>query len=182
MTERRVVVTGLGIVCPTGNDLDTAWQNILAGKSGAAPITGQLAIQKVYLKDASFEAPNSPQAFTKELNPSADVHFSNQTNALDDDNHEVILSVTVKVTQDDEAIYLVEVQQAGIFTIQGFPAEHVPAILATACPNTLFPFAREAICELVVKGGFPQLLLAPVNFEVLYAQEMQRRQSGVQTQ
>ena len=73
---------------------------------------------------------------------------------------------------------LVEVQQAGVFTIRGFAAEHLPAILATVCPNTLFPFAREAICDVVIKGGFPQLLLAPVNFEMLYAQELRRRQGG----
>lgn len=144
--------------------------------------TGQLGIQKLYLKDVSFEAPNSPMVFTRgELNPSADVHFANQTTALDQDNHEVVLTVTVNVKQDEEVVYLIEVQQAGIFTIKGFPEQHLPAILATACPNTLFPFAREAICDLVVKGGFPQLLLAPVNFEVLYAQEMQRRQQENQT-
>ena len=142
------------------------------------PITGQLAIQKIYVKDISFEAPNSPSVFSGELNPSADVHFANKTTALDADNHEVVLTVTVKVQQEDRTIYLVEVQQAGIFTIRGFAEEHLPAILATACPNTLFPFAREAICELIIKGGFPQLLLAPVNFEVLYAQELQRRQAS----
>lgn len=145
-------------------------------------VTGQLAIQKIYLKDVSFEAPNSPAVFTGDLNPSADVHFANKTTALDDDNHEVVLTVTVKVQQDSQSIYLVEVQQAGIFTIRGFPEQHLPAILATACPNSLFPFAREAICDLVVKGGFPQLLLAPVNFEVLYAQELQRRQGSATTQ
>lgn len=142
------------------------------------PVTGQLAIQKIYVKDLSFEAPNSPAMFAGELNPSADVHFENRTTALDEDNHEVVLTVTVKVQQDDRTVYLVEVQQAGIFTIRGFPEQHLPAILATACPNTLFPFAREAICDIVVKGGFPQLLLAPVNFEMLYAQELQRRQGA----
>lgn len=143
----------------------------------AQSISGQLAIQKIYLKDMSFEAPNSPQVFTSELNPSADVQFQNRTTALDADNHEVVLTVTVKVQNDERTVYLVEVQQAGVFTIRGFPAEHLPAILATACPNTLFPFAREAICDIVTKGGFPQLLLAPVNFEVLYAQELKRRQA-----
>ncbi|MEQ8660438.1 MAG: protein-export chaperone SecB [Gammaproteobacteria bacterium] len=142
------------------------------------PITGQLAIQKLYLKDLSFEAPNSPQVFSQQLNPTADVQFNNATTALDNDNHEVVLTVTVKVQQEERTVYLVEVQQAGIFTVRGFPAEHLPAILATACPNTLFPFAREAICDVVVKGGFPQLLLAPVNFEILYAQEMRRRQAS----
>ena len=141
-------------------------------------ITGQLAIQKIYVKDVSFEAPNSPAVFTGELNPTADVHFANRTTALDAENHEVVLTVTVKVRQEERTIYLVEVQQAGIFTVRGFPAEHLGAILATACPNTLFPFAREVICELGMKGGFPQLLLAPVNFEILYAQEVQRRMAS----
>ena len=149
----------------------------LDAPGAAAGVTGQLAIQKIYIKDLSFEAPNSPLIFTDQLNPSADVQFSNRTTALDADNHEVVLTVTVKVQQDERTVYLVEVQQAGIFTVRGFPAEHLPAILATACPNTLFPFAREAICDLVTKGGFPQLLLAPVNFEILYAQEMRRRAS-----
>lgn len=146
--------------------------------AAAQNVTGQLAIQKIYIKDASFEAPNTPMVFTSELNPTADVQFQNRTTPLDSDNHEVVLTVTVKVTQDDKTVYLVEVQQAGIFTVRGFPEEHLGAILATACPNALFPFAREAVSELVTKGGFPQLLLAPVNFEVLYAQELQRRQSA----
>lgn len=155
-----------------------AEENAQDAAGGDQAITGQLAIQKIYVKDISFEAPNSPRVFTSELNPSADVNFANKTTALDADNHEVVLTVTVKVQQDDRTIYLVEVQQAGIFTIRGFAEEHLPAILATACPNTLFPFAREAICDLVIKGGFPQLLLAPVNFEILYAQELQRRQAA----
>lgn len=141
------------------------------------PVTGQLGIQKIYVKDVSFESPAAPRVFTSEMNPSADVHFTNKATALDADNHEVVLTVTVKVEQEDQTVYLVEVQQAGIFTVRGFPEQHLPAILATACPNALFPFAREAICDLVTRGGFPQLLLAPVNFELLYAQELQRRQS-----
>ena len=144
----------------------------------AEPVTGQLGIQKIYVKDLSFEAPSTPRIFTSELSPSADVHFSNKATALDADNHEVVLTVTVKVEQEDQTVYLVEVQQAGIFTVRGFPEQHMPAILATACPNALFPFAREVICDVVTRGGFPQLLLAPVNFEVLYAQELQRRQAA----
>ncbi len=150
----------------------------MADENAPQAITGQLAIQKIYVKDVSFEAPNSPAVFTGESNPTADVHFANRTQLLDAENHEVVLTVTVKVHHADRTIYLVEVQQAGIFTIRGFAEEHVGAILATACPNTLFPFAREVICDLVVKGGFPQLLLAPVNFELLYAQELQRRMAA----
>jgi preprotein translocase subunit SecB len=143
--------------------------------------TGQLAIQKIYVKDLSFEAPNTPTVFTEKLNPAVDIHFSNETKELDENQHEVVLSVTVTVKQEDRAIYLVEVRQAGIFTISGFSTEHLPAILATACPNILFPYAREVVSDVVTKGGFPQILLAPVNFETLYAQELQRRQQSEQT-
>ncbi len=138
--------------------------------------SGQLAIQKIYVKDLSFEAPNTPAVFTEQLNPSVDIHFSNETQDLGENQHEVVLQVTVTVKQDERSIYLVEAKQAGIFTITGFPAEHLPAILATACPNILFPYVREVVSDIVVKGGFPQILLAPVNFEMLYAQELQRRQ------
>jgi len=138
--------------------------------------SGQLAIQTIYVKDLSFEAPNTPGVFTEQLNPSVDIHFSNETSELGENQYEVVLQVTVTVKQDERSIYLVEAKQAGIFTISGFPAEHLPAILATACPNILFPYAREVVSDIVVKGGFPQILLAPVNFEALYAQELQRRQ------
>ncbi|MDP6184505.1 MAG: protein-export chaperone SecB [Gammaproteobacteria bacterium] len=140
------------------------------------PTPGQLGIQKIYVKDLSFEAPNTPTVFTEKLNPTVDIHFSNETKDLGDAQHEVVLSVTVTVKQDDRSVYLVEVQQAGIFTISGFPVEHLPAILATACPNILFPYAREVVSDIATKGGFPQILLAPVNFEMLYAQELRRRQ------
>ena len=142
--------------------------------------TGQLAIQKIYVKDVSFEAPNTPGVFTEQLNPSVDIHFSNETSELGENQYEVVLQVTVTVKQEERSVYLVEAKQAGIFTITGFPAEHLPAILATACPNILFPYVREVVSDIVVKGGFPQILLAPVNFEMLYAQELQRRQ-GEQT-
>lgn len=154
----------------------------MANENEAAPAGqaqyGQLGIQKIYVKDLSFEAPNSPKVFTEQVNPAVDIHFANTTHALGNDVHEVVLTVTVTVKQEDRSIYLVEVQQAGIFNISGFSEQHLPAILATACPNILFPFAREVICDVVGKGGFPQLLLAPVNFEMLYAQELQRRRAA----
>jgi preprotein translocase subunit SecB len=113
--------------------------------------------------------------FSEQLTPSVDIHFSNDVNQLAENQLEVVLHVTVTVKQDDRSVYLVEVKQAGIFSISGFPAEHLPAILATACPNILFPYVREVVSDMVTKGGFPQILLAPVNFEALYAQELQRR-------
>ena len=143
-----------------------------------APQGGQLSIQKIYVKDFSFESPNAPAIFTEQLNPTVDVHFGNATQDLGQNNHEVVLTVTVTVKVEERSVYLVEVQQAGIFTIAGFPNEHLAPILATACPNILFPYAREAISDVVTKGGFPQLLLSPVNFDMLYAQEVQRRQQS----
>ncbi len=153
----------------------------LDGNGGAAPdgITGQLAIHKIYVKDVSFEAPGSPKAFTEQWNPQVDVQLSNQSQTLNDELYEVTLGVTATVRSGDKTVYLAEVRQAGIFFIKGFDAEHLGIVLGTACPNILFPFAREAISDLVTRGGFPQLLLAPVNFDMLYQQEIERqRQAG----
>ncbi len=138
----------------------------------------QFGIQKLYLKDLSFEAPNSPQIFTEQLNPKVDMQLANNTTDLGNNHHEVVLTVTVTVKEGEKSVYLVEVQQAGIFMIVGVPDDQMNIVLSTACPNVLFPFAREAVCDIVQKGGFPQLLLAPVNFDMLYAQELQRREQA----
>ena len=146
------------------------------------PQTGHLAIQKVYLKDLSYEAPNTPQVFTEEWRPKVDIQLANTASKLADDIYEVVLTVTVTVKFEDKAAYLVEVHQAGIFNIGGFPEQFLGAVLATACPNILFPFAREAISDIVGKAGFPQLLLSPVNFEALYAQQLQRQRQAAEGQ
>lgn len=142
------------------------------------PRTGQLAIQKVYVKDLSYEAPNTPQIFTEEWRPKVDIQLSNTAAKLADGVFEAILSVTVTVRFEEKTAYLVEVQQAGIFNLTGFPEEHLGAVMGTICPNILFPFAREVISDVVTKAGFPQLLLAPVNFDAMYAQEMQRQREA----
>ncbi len=142
----------------------------------------ELQIQKLYVKDVSFEAPQSPQAFLKEIKPSVEVHLDSRTARLGENVHEVVLAVTVTVKSEEEVIYLVEVQQAGVFTLQGVPADHLSAVLATACPTILFPYAREAVSDLVTRGGFPPLLLAPVNFEALYARDLERQRSGTPPQ
>lgn len=143
---------------------------------------GQLSIQKVYIKDASFEAPHAPQIFTEEWKPTVDIQLANQASRLTENSQEVVLTVTVTVSFDDKTVYLVEVQQAGIFQISGVSGQQLKAIVSAVCPNVLFPFAREAIADLVSRGGFPQLLLAPVNFEVLYAQQLQRQKSATTPQ
>jgi preprotein translocase subunit SecB len=147
-------------------------------KTAQAKVAGQLAIQKIYAKDISFEAPNSPQVFLGEWKPQVDVQLANHTTSLGNDAHEVVLTVTITVQSESKTSYLVEVQQAGIFSITGFPPQHLAAVLATLCPNILFPYAREAVSDLVTRGGFPQLLLAPVNFDTLYAQELQHQQKA----
>ena len=155
-------------------------KNESEGAEGGAQsrVGGQLAIQKIYVKDVSFEAPNSPQVFLSEWKPQVDVQLANRATSLGNEVHEVVLTVTITVQSEGKTSYLVEVQQAGIFNISGFPPQHLSTVLATVCPNILFPFAREAVSDLVTRGGFPQLLLAPVNFDLLYAQELQRQREG----
>ena len=128
----------------------------------------QFVIQKVYTKGLSFEAPKTPQMFTEQWAPHIDLHLQSQAIQLDESVHEIVLTVTVTAKLGDKTAYLVEVQQAGIFTLQGFAPEDLARTLGSFCPNILFPFAREAVAELVSKGGFPQLLLAPVNFDAIY--------------
>ena len=135
---------------------------------------GQFGIQKIYVKDVSFETPHSPQIFQEEWNPKVSMDIANSATQLNNELHEVILSVTITVSFEEKTVYLVEVQQAGIFHISGFPDEILGRMLATVCTNILFPFAREFVADLVMRGGFPQLLLAPVNFEALYLQKQSR--------
>ena len=135
----------------------------------------QFTIQKIYLKDVSFESPNSPQAFLGgDWQPQINVQINSSNQKVADDTYEVVLDITVTAQQEDKTAFLAEIKQAGIFTIAGFTDENLGGMVGAFCPETLFPFAREAITELVSKGGFPQLLLAPVNFNALYAQQMQQ--------
>ena len=136
----------------------------------------QFAIQKIYLKDVSFESPNSPQAFTDgEWKPQINVQINSSHQTIAENTHEVILSVTVTAKHNEKTAFLAEVKQAGVFTMSGFPEENLAGMLGAYCPETLFPYAREAISELITKGGFPQLLLAPVNFNALFSQQMQQQ-------
>lgn len=127
-------------------------------------------IQKIYVKDISFETPSSPKIFTSKWNPKTDVHIQTENNNLDENIFEVCITVTVTATQDETTAFLVEIKQAGIFLMQNFKEEQHGQLLGSYCPNILFPFAREVIAELIAKGGFPQLLLNPVNFDALYQQ------------
>jgi preprotein translocase subunit SecB len=132
---------------------------------------GQFGLQKIYVKGVSFEIPNSPMVFQDEWEPKVNMNIANSATKIADDMFEAVLSVTVTVTSDEKTMYLIEAQQAGIFHIAGLPDESINKMLATTCPNILFPFTREIISDLVIRGGFPQLLLAPVNFDALHAQK-----------
>jgi preprotein translocase subunit SecB len=139
------------------------------------PTTPQFVIQKIYVRDLSFESPAAPQVFTEQIVPQANLQLSNSSTLLAEGVHEVVLSLTVTATHNEKTIFLVEVQQAGVFSLVGYSASDSAAMLGSYCPNILFPFAREAVADLVAKGGFPTLLLAPINFDALYAQHLQRK-------
>ena len=133
-------------------------------------------IQRVYTKDVSFEAPNTPHIFQKEWQPDVKLDMDTKTNILADNVYEVVLTLTVTCKLETETAFLCEVQQAGIFTIGNLPEPQLAHCLAAFCPNILFPYARETLDSLVTRGSFPALMLAPVNFDALYAQELQRMQ------
>jgi len=139
----------------------------------------QFVIQKVYIKDVSFETPNSPVIFTQKWEPKVEFNLASNAQALENGLYEVSLTVTVTVKLEDKTAYLAEATQAGVFTISGFEEQELGPMIGSYCPTILFPFAREAVSDLVVKGGFPPLLLAPVNFDALYQQHVQQQQNAV---
>lgn len=131
-------------------------------------------IQKLYVKDISLETPNSPAVFREQWQPDVSVQLGNSARILAENVHEIVTTVTVTAKVGEKTAYLVEVQQAGIFTIAGFGEGELGPMVGSYCPTILFPFAREAITDLVVKAGFPPLFLAPVNFDAIYAQHQQQ--------
>ncbi len=133
----------------------------------------QFVLQRIYTKDISFETPNSPAIFTEQWEPAINVNLNSANTQLQEGLFEVVLSVTVTATVGEKTAYLAEVQQAGIFVVSGFNEQEMGGMLNSYCPNMLFPFAREVISDLVNKGSFPQMLLAPINFDALYAQHLQ---------
>ncbi len=134
----------------------------------------QFTIQKIYVKDLSFETPNSPQVFLEKWEPDVNLQLSNNAMVLNETTHEVVLTLTVTAKQNDKTAYLIEVQQAGIFSISGYEKDQIAVMVGSYCPHVLFPFAREAVSDLVTRGGFPQLLLAPINFDTLYQQHVEQ--------
>lgn len=133
----------------------------------------QFLIQKLYLKDVSFELPNAPGIFQEQGQSDVKMSLAQRVDDLGENLHEVVLTVTVTATLGEKTAYLAEVAQAGIFLISGFNEQAAHAVINTMCPNALFPYARRAISALVADGGFPPLTLQPVNFDQLYSQRMQ---------
>lgn len=132
----------------------------------------QFALQRVYVKDVSFEAPNAPQVFTKEWKPEVKLDLNTGAQKLDDAHYEVSIKVTITATNAEETAFLVEVVQAGLFVLANIPEEQVRPMLGALCPNILFPYLRENVDSLVIKGGFPALVLAHINFDALFQQRL----------
>jgi len=139
-----------------------------------AAASAQFQVQKLYTKDVSFELPNAPKIFQESGQADVKMTLSQRVESLGENMHEVVLTITVTATVDDKTAYLAEVAQAGIFLVAGFNDQATHAVINTMCPNTLFPYARQTISSLVIGGGFPPLVLQPVNFEQIYAQRMQQ--------
>lgn len=134
----------------------------------------QFAIQRIYTKDLSFESPNVPEIFRSEWKPENELSLNTKVNRIGDQAYEVVLTITVNTKIGDKTAFLVEVHQAGIFTLAGFPDQEMGPMLGAYCPSLLFPYAREVISDLVTKGSFPQLVLQHVSFDALYAQHQQQ--------
>lgn len=132
-------------------------------------------IQKIYTKNISFEAPNSPEIFSMEFNPQLTIDMNIESKLIEEHLYHVMLRVTVTTKIADTTAFLCEVEQAGIFIIKGFEEAQVGYLLSAQCPTALFPYARETVSDLVTRGGFPQLLLEPVNFDAMYAQHLEQQ-------
>ncbi len=139
----------------------------------------RLSINKIYVKDFSFESPQSPDIFGRaEWQPKTNLNLRSTHTPADDDRHEVVLTITVEAKDDDKTCFLVELQQAGLFEIVGYDGEELKAIAGSFCPNVLFPYAREAIATMIQKGGFPEFVLQPINFDALFMQAKQQAAEG----
>jgi len=159
------------------------------GANGAATqpaaINGpQFSVDKLYVKDVSFESPKSPQIFGEQAAPQLNMNLSQRVQQLGDTAYEVVLAITLTCTLGEgegNTVYVVEVQQAGAFSLVGFEPNVVDALLGTQCPNVLYPYARQLISELITAGGFPQFVLQPINFDALYAESVRQRQQQAGT-
>jgi len=136
----------------------------------------EFGLERFYLKDASFESPRSPEVFTEQWKPDLQLDINSSARGLSDDRYEVVVTVTVHARDSDgNTSLIIEVQQAGIFKVSGLPPDKLKRVTATMCPNILFPYIRETIDNMAVRGGFPALMLAPVNFELLFDEALKQQ-------
>jgi preprotein translocase subunit SecB len=154
--------------------------NEVKSEGASAEVGGvQINLQNVYLKDCSYESPNGPRLPANQAwEPKFQLNMNTSTEEVGADAREVLLTVTLEAKQGDATLYLAEVKQAGVFTITGASAEDLKRLIGSFCPGVLFPYAREAISDLVVRGGFPNFLLPLVNFDALFAQALESPQPG----
>jgi len=144
--------------------------------AGEQPAQLNFGLQRIYVKDISFESPNSPAVFQKQWKPEVNMDLNTKNTRLGENHFEVVVSVTLTVTVEGMTAYIVEVQQAGIFVVQGLESGHLAQALNAFCPNLLFPYLRETIDTVVIKGSFPAMMLAPVNFDAIFAQAVMQKQ------
>ncbi len=150
--------------------------NGAAAPAPAQPTGPQFSVEKIYVKDLSFEAPKTPQVFSEQAQPQLQMNLNQRVQRLGEGMFEVVLGITLTCSVgEDKTIYVVEVQQAGLFGLAGFDDATLDAMLGTHCPNVLYPYARQIIGELIQAGGFPPFLLQPINFEALYAEGVRQR-------
>lgn len=141
----------------------------------------EFIIQKLYLKDSSFESPASPKIFKENLQPSINLNINTTSNQIEPNVYEIILSATVTATaEQDRTIFLIEVKQAGIFTIKNIPEQNMPVVLGVTCPTILFPYLRSEVSYLAGQGGFPNFYLAPINFEAVYMSSLEKQKTGTE--
>jgi len=154
---------------------DQADTNPEAGSQNQqSPDAPQVAIQNLYVKDASFEAPNLPEVYTMEYKPKINVEMNSKSRGVADNNYEVVLTISVKAEVEEKTAFLVEVHQAGLFFLKNLSQEQLQHTLSVMAPETLYPYAREAIASLIGRSGLPAIQLSPVNFQALYMQKLQQ--------
>ena len=158
-------------------------ENTNGAAAASQPAGAQFSVDKIYVKDVSFESPKSPQVFSEQAQPQLNMNLNQRVTKIGENAYEVVLGITLTCTLDeDKTVYVGEVQQAGMFTLSGFEPQVLDAMLGTHCPNALYPYARQLLGNLIQAGGFPPFLLQPINFEALYAEGLRKRTEQQQQQ
>jgi preprotein translocase subunit SecB len=150
-------------------------QNGAAGAATDADNGPVFTVEKLYVKDVSFEVPGAPQVFSEQAQPQLQLNLNQRVQRLSENAYEVVLGLTLTCNLEDKAVYLAEVQQAGVFGLRGFEPQTLDAMLGIQCPNVLYPYARQLISDLVQAGGFPPFYLQPISFDGLYAEGLRQR-------